>query len=61
MLIIPDEVIVFITLDSIALSWMVLKILIDHWTASILTPVPSPPRPHEAHQWTPIPTFPTAS
>lgn len=31
MLIIADELIPFLTLDAIALFWMVLKILATHW------------------------------
>ena len=39
MLFIADETIVFTTLDAIALVWMCLKILVDHWIDS-----PTPPK-----------------
>jgi hypothetical protein len=34
MIILPDELIVFSTLDAIAIVWMVLKLLVTHWIDS---------------------------
>ena len=31
MIVLSDEVIVFSTLDSIAIVWMFLKIMVNHW------------------------------
>ena len=38
MLILSDEIIVFATLDAIAIIWMFLRILVSHWID-----VPPPP------------------
>jgi hypothetical protein len=43
MIVIPDEIIIFATLDAIAIIWMVLRILVNHWIGE---PVPFPPTPH---------------
>jgi hypothetical protein len=39
MIIIADEIIAFTTLDTIAIAWMFLKILVNHWADS-----PTPPQ-----------------
>ena len=38
MIILPDEIIVFSTLDAIAIVWMVLKILLHHWMETSTPP-----------------------
>jgi hypothetical protein len=39
MLILSDEIIIFATLDAIAIIWMFLRILVNHWID-----VPPPPK-----------------